>query len=102
MKIILEDTRHIPDSLSDYAIARRYETMIMYLDLYKNELETVSLDYDLGSEKTGLDVLHYMHLHHIYPKNINIHSTHIHGEPQMVEYAKENFPDAAITTNKID
>lgn len=100
MKIILDDKRYVPDS-SPYNLVRNYEDCVELLRLFRRILY-ISLDYNLGTVKTGLDVLKYMAENHIEVRHINIHSNHILGVPQMREYAWEHFPDVTITFNPLN
>jgi hypothetical protein len=102
MKIFLDDRRKI-DKKYNYNVANDYEECILFLDVFKNDIELISLDYDLSNtcDNTGYDVLVYMAENKIYPKQINIHSDHSIGVPRMKEYAKMNFPGTNITTNKV-
>ena len=78
-------------------IVRNYEECILLVDAFKDNLEFVTLDYDLRSESTGLNVLEYMVEHKIEPQHINIHSNHYAGRETMKEYAEQNFPNAKVT-----
>lgn len=95
MKIFLDDLRPFPEH--GYECVRTYNQCILLLNIFKNKLETVNLDYDLGEEKTGLDVLKYMKDNGINPQNIIVHSTHPEGVPVMREFIKNNFPLAQYT-----
>lgn len=99
MKIILDDIRGFPKS--GYNCVRNYEDCILLLSIFQNNLEFISLDYDLGTEHTGYDVLVYMHLLGIEPKHINIHSDHCIGAPKMKAFAETYFKNTVITDNKI-
>lgn len=57
MKIIIDDKRDF--SKGDYNCIRTYEDCILLLNVFK-EIDFISLDYDLGSEHTGYDILVYM------------------------------------------
>lgn len=100
MKIILDDRRYVPDS-SPYNLVRTYEDCIEMLRLFRR-ISYISLDYNLGTVKTGYDVLVYMKEHDIEVKHINIHSNHILGVPKMQEYAWKHFPQVSITFNPLD
>ena len=100
MKIILDDRRYVPDN-SPYNVARTYSECVELLRLFR-KISFISLDYNLGTVKTGYDVLVYMKEHNIEVKHINIHSNHILGVPKMREYAWENFPDVPLTFNPLD
>lgn len=98
MKIILDDKRPMPDG--PYNCVRTYEECVELLNLFR-KVRFLSLDYDLGSDKTGYDVLVYMVDHAIKAEHINIHSDHSVGVPVMREYAQTHFPDATLTFNPL-
>ena len=58
MKIILDDRRYVPDN-SPYNLVRDYAECVELLRLFRR-VSYISLDYNLGSVKTGYDVLVYM------------------------------------------
>ena len=98
MKIILDDKRSFPDG--NYNCVRTYEECIEMLRLFR-KARFLSLDYDLGSDHTGYDVLVYMKENGIAAGQINIHSDHSEGVPKMRRYVQEHFPDAVLTFNKL-
>ena len=98
MKIILDDRRTFPDG--SYNCARTYEDCVRFLKVFR-KASYLSLDYDLGSDKTGLDVLVYMHENGMKVEHINLHSDHSEGVPQMRRYAEEHFPEAILTFNQL-
>lgn len=98
MKIILDDRR--PFSAGPYNCVRTYEECVELLGLFRR-VSFLSLDYDLGSDKTGLDVLVYMKDNSIDANHINIHSDHTIGVPRMREFVQQNFPCSALTFNRI-
>ena len=98
MKIILDDRRTFTDG--PYNCVRTYDDCIRLLRIF-GKASFLSLDYDLGAEKTGLDVLIYMHENGIAAEKINIHSDHSEGVPKMRRYAEENFPKALLTFNQL-
>lgn len=61
----------------------------------------VSLDYSLGGEHTGLDILKWMKENGKKPKHINVHSNHIEGMRLMRKFAEENFTDSIVTMNTL-
>lgn len=99
MKIVLDDRRNIPDN-SPYNLVRTYEECVEMIRLFRH-ISFISLDYNLGTVKTGYDVLVYMKENGIAVKHINIHSNHILGVPKMREYAYANFPHTSITFNPL-
>jgi len=98
MKLYLDD-RRTPPRGDGYASADNYADFLALLDKYRNCIEEVSLDYDLGWDSffTGYDALKYMKKHGIKPGHINVHSTHISGRDKMLVYALTNFPDSLVT-----
>ena len=99
MKIILDDRRYVPSN-SPHNVARTYEDCIDMLRIFRR-ISFISLDYDLGTEQTGFDVLVYMAENNIEVKHINIHSDHSIGVPKMREFAEKNFPSAELTFNRL-
>lgn len=98
MKIILDDQRTFPEG--SYNCVRTYEDCIRFLRVFR-KASFLSLDYDLGSDKTGLDVLIYMHENGIKAEHINIHSDHSEGVPKMRSFVQEHFPEAILTFNQL-
>jgi len=83
----------------DYVSADNYADFLALIDKYRNCIELVDLDYDLGYDSlfTGFDALKYMKKHDIHPVHINVHSTHVSGRDKMLRYASVNFPDAFVS-----
>lgn len=104
IKIVLDDLREVDCKKYGYNRVWTYSDCIILLDVFKNDLKFISLDYHLGKEstKSGYDVLVYMKKHNIQPDHINIHSDHEFGVVKMYEFAKRNFTNISITRNKID
>lgn len=101
MKIFLDDIREVSEELG-YKVVRDYDSCIVWIRASRNILEFVSLDYSLGSDKTGYDVLVYMVENNIYPKHINIHSDHPEGVPKMKKYVEEYFPKTtSLSFNRV-
>ncbi len=98
MKLYLDDWRTAPRG-EDYASADNYADFLALLDRYRDCLELVDLDYDLGFDSlfTGFDALKYMKKHDMKPEHINVHSTHISGREKMLKYALANFPDSEVS-----
>lgn len=99
MRIILDDKRNFPDR--EYNCCRSYDDCIALIDIFKNDIQFISLDYDLDEDNTGYDVLVYMKENNIFSDHINIHSSHELGVPKMKKYADYNFKDSVITINKL-
>lgn len=97
LKLFVDDTREFPKG---FECVRTYDDCIMYFRLF-GDFDFVSLDYSLGGEHTGLDILVWMKENGKNPKHINIHSNHIEGMRLMRRYAEENFKDSIITMNTL-
>lgn len=98
MKLVLDDRREMPED--KYRCVRTYEDCVYYLKIFK-KIEFISLDYDLGTEKCGYDVLVFMRENENEVEHINIHSDHIIGVPKMREYVEEHFPNTRLTFNRL-
>ena len=61
-----------------------YEEAKIALSVY--EFETISLDFDLGEGKTGLDILIWAHNHGLCPEKVLFHSQNPVGRARMENY----------------
>ena len=85
MKIFLDDLRNFEEALKNgYTCVRSYNECVELL--LSNEIDSISLDYDLDADETGLDVLKYMNEKKVTPKEIIVHSTHAGGVREMIDY----------------
>lgn len=93
MKLYLDDERQTPEGW-----VRAYTAEEAILFLMENDVQEVSLDHDLGTEKTGYDVLLFIeeqfHLHGKNPPAINIHTANPSARIKMM-LAKESLENAA-------
>ncbi len=98
MKLYLDD-RRTPPRDEGYIVADNYADFLALLDKFRDCLESVDLDYDLGYDSlyTGLDALRYMKRHNITCAHINVHSSHPFGRSKMLKFAEANFPDSLVT-----
>lgn len=98
MKLYLDDYR-TPPKEDGYVSADNYADFLALLDKYRDCLELVDLDYDLGWDSlfNGYNALTYMKKHGMNPVHINVHSTHVSGREKMLKYAIANFPDTFVT-----
>lgn len=101
MKIFLDDQRPCPKGLG-YECARSFNMCKLWIDICKGNLEFVDLDYSIGDDETGLDVLKYLKEKNITVGHINVHSTNIEGEKEMIKYAEDNFPKTTVTAYKYE
>lgn len=93
MKLYVDDKRPFPQS--GYECCRDVETAKLFLSLMP--FEVVSLDYNLGDGRTGLEILEYMHQRGIQVSRINIHSDNTKGIAEMSAYCVAHFPNAEVT-----
>lgn len=99
MNIFIDDKRPVPTDTT-YTVARTFERAELYIKF--TNIDFCSTDYNLGEEKTGLDILKLMIKLNKFPNHLNIHSTHITGQYEMKDYADEHFPKSVtITTNSL-
>lgn len=84
MKLFVDDLRTPPDGM--WAIARSYDVAVELFDYYKDSINIMSLDHDLGEEKTGYDFLLYV-VEQYYPRQVPIqvlvHSANPVGRDRM-------------------
>lgn len=99
MKIILDDRRYVPSN-SPYNLVQTYDECVEMIRIFR-KVSFISLDYDMGPNKTGYDVLVYMKENDIGVQHINIHSDHSVGVPKMREYVWVNFPNVSLTFNPL-
>ena len=93
MKIFVDDKRDFSEvQLYGYNWVRTYKQCITLLSVFK-DIDAINLDYDLGGEETGLDILIYMKQNNIKVREIYIHSTHLEGVKEMEKFIKYNFKD---------
>lgn len=88
MNIFVDDKRR---GLKDFAVVRTYDKAIKVITENKDNIDILSLDYDLGQPKNGMDIVKYLIDNKIYPKWINVHSTHVFSI-EMIKLLMENIP----------
>lgn len=93
MNLFVDDRRPFPKS--GYECCRDVESATFLLSLMP--FETVSLDYNLGEGRTGMEILQYMHAHNVKVSRINIHSDNVLGIAEMTAYCAAHFPDVEVT-----
>ena len=78
MRLYLDDVRRSPMHDGQWVTVQNYEDAIMILATCWDDITEVSLDHDLGTLKTGMDVLNYIeesaHNRGYLPFHIYIHS----------------------------
>ncbi|QQE81192.1 cyclic-phosphate processing receiver domain-containing protein [Alicyclobacillus sp. SO9] len=80
MKLYLDDLRESPDG---FVIVRDYEECILLLE--QCDVSTLSLDHDLGEEKTGYDVAKWIVEHGRWPSSIYLHTSNPVGRDNMYQ-----------------
>ena len=92
MNIFLDDIRPCPDC---FELCRSYEEFTRMVMEHKEHIKVISLDYDLGSVRTGLDACKFLCANQIKCSKIIIHSTHSRAYA-MEYYLKEMMKDTEI------
>lgn len=93
MFLYLDDIRN--PKLNSLYIVRNYEDCIDYLK--NNTVYFLSLDHDLGEEKTGYDVAKFLVQEGIEIEHINIHSANPVGRDNIIQLIQRYFPNTKIT-----
>lgn len=86
MNIFLDDMRTCPKG---FVLAINYDECIKLLN---NNIDIISLDHDLGEDKTGYDVAKFMVENGIYPNVIYLHSANPIGVKNMYELLDHYAP----------
>lgn len=99
MVLYLDDWRTPPIG-ENIKSADNFADFIALVDKYRDCIDQVDLDYDLGYDSimSGYHALVYIKRNGIPCPHINIHSTHPTGRDIMLKYAQANFPSSVITT----
>ncbi len=98
IRIFLDDCRPCPDG---YILAKNYIEMIKLLEENKGQIEGISLDHDLGEDKSGYDVCKWMVENDNYPeKFITIHSSNPIGVKNMMQLLDRYAPDTCDIRDK--
>lgn len=91
MKLFLDDVREpAPLGFIGYTVVKTYEEAIELLKTGK--VEKASLDHDLGTEKTGYDVICWMEENNVWPRNgVIVHSQNPVGKQKMEVVVKKHY-----------
>jgi hypothetical protein len=81
INLFVDDIRTPPDSSKTWTIARTYKDALV--SILTQEIDTISLDHDLGEGKTGYDLVLEMVKSGNFPKHIQIHSANPVGVENM-------------------
>lgn len=95
MKIFLDDNRICP---AEFTLVRTVEAFEQLVRENRNDLQVISLDYDLsasGSGRTGMNACDFIVKEKIECPKIIIHSNHPNAD-MMCAYLRDNLPDALV------
>ena len=88
MWLFLDDVRDPPDDR--WHVVRNYHDCINIL--MGANVEVISLDHDLGDDKTGYDVVKFMAEENIWPSVVNVHSMNPVGRDNMLSVINRYKP----------
>ena len=77
--LYVDDIRSAP---TGWVLARTIKESINYLKT--GNVDCLSLDHDLGSKQTGMDIVNYCIDKQIFPNRIEIHSKNPVGKQNMI------------------
>lgn len=98
IRIFLDDYRPCPEG---YVLARNYREMIKLLRRNKGQIEGLSLDHDLGEDKSGYDVCKWIVENDSYPTDfITVHSQNPIGARNMMQLLTRYAPDTCDIRDK--
>lgn len=80
MNLYVDDLRQVP---KNFEIARTYEEAIKILK--NNTIDILSLDHDLGEEKTGYDIVKYICQNNCKVKRVYLHTFNPIGRENMYQ-----------------
>lgn len=90
MKLWVDDERPAPDE--SWTVSKTGGNAAIMLTMYRDDLEEVSLDHDLGEGATGYNVLAYMISEKIWPKVLTIHTSNPPARKRMLAAANAEAP----------
>lgn len=93
MFLYLDDIRN--PKTNNFYVVRNYQDCIDFLKV--NKVYCLSLDHDLGEEKTGYDVAKFIVQEGIEIENINIHSANPVGRDNIKQLIEHYFPNTKVT-----
>lgn len=91
MWVYLDDIREVKPG---YVLAKTYKECIEYLK--SGKVERLSLDHDLGTNKSGYDVCKWMVENNIKVPMIFIHTANPVGRDNMKQLLERYFPESKI------
>jgi len=94
MNLFVDDKRNAPEN---FVIARYYEKAVKLMK--ENQLQVISLDYDLGGAETGLDVVDFFIENQLYSSEIYLHSSDLSARKKMFQTLQEAQKKGLINKN---
>lgn len=83
MKILFVDDIRVPQLKDDIEVVRNYNDAIFCLR--NNIYDYISLDHDLGEDKTGYDIAKYIVENQVQLKGFRVHSANSVGRFNIVQ-----------------
>ena len=99
MKIFLDDNRRNP---IDFELVRTVEDFENLVSENKENIEEISLDFDLsasGTSRTGLNACDFLVKNNVKCPKITIHSDHPKAV-EMYSYLQEHMPECDVQMKK--
>jgi hypothetical protein len=90
INVYLDDVRIAPKG---FITVRNYCECIEILNKNKLNIGILSLDHDLGEEKTGYDITKYMVEHNIWADEIYLHTKNPVGRDNMFQLLMRYKPE---------
>jgi hypothetical protein len=90
VRLYVDDVRRPPIG---WALARSLNEAHAFLLEHRDDLEMVSLDYDLGEgQPSGFEVLLMMEREGIWPSHLSFHSSDLGCRERMTEFVRRVHP----------
>lgn len=80
---------------NNFYVVRNYQDCVDFLK--NNTVSFLSLDHDLGEDKSGYDIAKFLVQEGIEVEKINIHSANPVGRDNIVQLIGRYFPNTKIT-----
>ena len=87
LNVFLDDARPCP---AGFTAARNFAECILLLEEF--EVNVLSLDHDLGENKTGYDVAQWLVNHTRWPNEVFLHSSSLASRDKMYQLLVRHAP----------
>lgn len=91
INLFLDDMRSCPNG---YVLAKNFDECILMLTEF--EVQILSLDHDLGEERTGYDVAKWIVENNRWPNEIRFHTSNPVGRRNMQQLLQRYAPQDVI------